>query len=504
MGIPLVALMGRPPQIEPYQDQVARAQQIQSLRNQNALAPGQLQLQQGAIQGQALELQRQQQALHDQQALTQAMQEWDGKDYSSLPGLVLKHGGSATSVLGLKSSFLNQQKQLLELDEGQRKIEEVKNDHFAQAIDNVLALPADQQPQAFQSAVADSVQKGYLNPQQAQGLQYQGPEQLEALRKFTLGHKAALAQSAEQAKAAEESTASQKNVAEAGKAETESAINQEMLKSMQGGGLNPKIPIEQQEAATYLKTHPGKTLNDYQVWKAQHSPSVIVQGLGGGGAGGVDPMVDMVGQGRVDLSTVLSRMAPIAKDAFLRQLNAKYPEFSQLGYGMNKYMTTGEGGKNLTAFNTAIEHANQLSQAVDALGNGDVRTLNKVGNALGYEFGSDRTTNFNVIKSALSGEISKVFKGGQATDAEIKEVSAPFNSANSPAQLKGAINNAIRLMNSKRDALREQFEQGQQGKPNFGNNANTSGLIYARDPQGKLHSAPAGTSLPAGWTKENR
>ncbi len=64
--------------------------------------------------------------------------------------------------------------------------------------------------------------------------------------------------------------------------------------------------------------------------------------------------------------------------------------------------------------------------------------------------------------------MSKVFKGGQATDAEIREVQQPFDSANSPAQLKGAIQNAIRLMNSKRDALKQQYEAGRQGQPNFG------------------------------------
>jgi len=30
------------------------------------------------------------------------------------------------------------------------------------------------------------------------------------------------------------------------------------------------------------------------------------------------------------------------------------------------------------------------------------------------------------------------------------------------------------------------------------------GSIYARDPQGKLHQAPAGTPLPQGWKVENR
>ncbi|MCU1340140.1 MAG: hypothetical protein JWO19_5721 [Bryobacterales bacterium] len=32
----------------------------------------------------------------------------------------------------------------------------------------------------------------------------------------------------------------------------------------------------------------------------------------------------------------------------------------------------------------------------------------------------------------------------------------------------------------------------------------TGGMIRARDPQGKLHEAPAGTELPTGWTLETK
>jgi hypothetical protein len=132
-----------------------------------------------------------------------------------------------------------------------------------------------------------------------------------------------------------------------------------------------------------------------------------------------------------------------------------------------KSATSGDIGKNVTNYTTAIAHAQQLQAAADHLDNGDLVQANKIGNALGYQFGSDKATNYNVIKNALAGEVSKVFKGGQATDAEIRAVEEPFNSANSPAQIRGAIKNAVALMNSKRDALKQQVDQGMKGKPNF-------------------------------------
>jgi hypothetical protein len=135
---------------------------------------------------------------------------------------------------------------------------------------------------------------------------------------------------------------------------------------------------------------------------------------------------------------------------------------------VTKEFTTGGAAKNLNAFNTAIEHAAQLDKAIDALGNGNATPFNEVANLYGAKLGQDPTTNYNVIKNALVGEISKVFKGGGATDAEIESVQGPFNAANSPAQLKGAIKQAVALMNSKREALKSQYESGMQGKPAFG------------------------------------
>ena len=155
-----------------------------------------------------------------------------------------------------------------------------------------------------------------------------------------------------------------------------------------------------------------------------------------------------------------------------RNLLASIRTITRLASGYRRKLqeefTSGDAARSLTAFNTAIEHAKQLDAATDALDNGNVRALNAIGNQLGYQFGSDKTTNFNVIKNALSGEISKVFKGGGATDAEIEQVQKPFSTANSPAQLKGAIAAAETLMASKRDALQQQYESGRQGKPNFG------------------------------------
>jgi hypothetical protein len=309
----------------------------------------------------------------------------------------------------------------------------------------------------------------------------------------------------EQVENASKAAETQKNVAltsEAGanqaKAEADTAKTQEeteLLKKFGGTSdaqqqaryLNIKMqqqrrqPVSPDDAAFAKSYEHLKTLSQVTTFNLQNAAPPFAPD---------DPAVQAVASGRMKIADVLTYRTPLAKrQQFLQAVMQANPNFNSANYdvekGVMKDFTSGASAKNLTAFNTAIQHANQLQQAADALSNGDVRGLNKVGNALGYQFGSDKTTNFNVIKNALSGEISKVFKGGQATDAEIREVQQPFDAANSPAQLKGAIQNAIHLMNSKRDALKQQYDAGRTGKPNFGGDT------------GSVSTPPAGGEVSA-------
>jgi hypothetical protein len=150
-----------------------------------------------------------------------------------------------------------------------------------------------------------------------------------------------------------------------------------------------------------------------------------------------------------------------------------------VGYQANKaitrYFTSGEGAKNLNAFNTATAHLQQLGGVADALNNGDTQLVNKLGNNFGQQTGNPAPTNFDAVKTAVSGEIAKVFKGGGATDQEISEMNGTINRAESPAQLKGVINTYTSLMNSKKEALQQQYTQGKQGAPNFSPNSPKDG-----------------------------
>lgn len=186
-NIPLPALLAKTPeQPDPLQG-LQRILAIKSLLGQQKM--------------QDVETQQKQTQLQDSQAQTAAMREWDGKDLNDLPGLILKHGGSATAVFGTKNSIVDYQTKLAKATADQLANEKTKNDYFAQAIDNVKSLPIDQQPAAFEDAKADAVKRGHLDPQQAQTLTYQGPEQLDMLEKSLIGDSAAVEQAAKTATA---------------------------------------------------------------------------------------------------------------------------------------------------------------------------------------------------------------------------------------------------------------------------------------------------------------
>src|SRR6266851_2629211 len=69
---------------------------------------GQQQLQQGQIQ-------MQQQQLKDQQAITAAAKNWDGKDYNSLSKSVLQNGGSGNASFQIQQHGLAIQKQVSDI-----------------------------------------------------------------------------------------------------------------------------------------------------------------------------------------------------------------------------------------------------------------------------------------------------------------------------------------------------------------------------------------------------
>lgn len=140
---------------------------------------------------------------------------------------------------------------------------------------------------------------------------------------------------------------------------------------------------------------------------------------------------------------------------------------TQVPLSVEKSATSGPIANTITSYNTAIGHLRQLGQAADALHNGDIQGINRVANEYGLQTGQAAPVEFQAVKAAVAGEVGKIFKGGAATDNEIKEFDHAISAANSPAQLHGVVNTYTHLMGSKKQALMQQVQQGVQGKTAF-------------------------------------
>lgn len=485
-GIPLAALSVRPPEQGPNPlQQYAQAIQIQGQQQQQQM---------GAVQ-----LQQAKQTQQDQQTVRKAFMDSNG-DLDQAIKLSAQRGVSPAMLTQLQQHALDVKTKLQSLQTEQLKNMATQNDNARGLIQPIVSAPPEKQAEMYAAARQTALQ----NPQ-AYGITdpNQIPEQFpgaDALKTQIALHQGGAAQAAQAIKEREVTAAEQTAQSRVTGANTAS---QRLQAEMPGGAMQP---VEQKELSAYQAGNPGKTPVDFMKFKASLAPQAQIA-VQGGAVG--DGLAQSVASGNMKISDVLTARTPLPiRKQFLNQVLAINPQYKSFDFdiekGVAKDFTSGKSAQNLTAFNTAIDHAKQLDKAIDQLNNGNVTPFNDLGNTLGAKLGNDATTNFNVIKNALSGEISKVFKGGQATDAEIHAVQAPFDSANSPQQLRGAIRQAVFLMNSKRNALQEQYSKGSKAQPNFGGDQQTptSGMIQARDPQGKLHQAPAGTALPAGWKLE--
>jgi len=133
--------------------------------------------------------------------------------------------------------------------------------------------------------------------------------------------------------------------------------------------------------------------------------------------------------------------------------------------------TSGPISNTLMAFNTAIIHMQTFKQVADALENGDTLLANQIGQALGTQFGGNKATDFNIVKTAFAGEVGKAFAGANVAEGDRTALSDKINAASSPGQLRGYADTAEKLLRGKRDVVQQTVQKGMQGQPNFGDTA---------------------------------
>lgn len=245
-SIPLPALSVRPPEQPDVLGQLSKLQALRNMGQQN--------------QENQLKIQQEQQGLADQQAMTKAMHEWDGKNLDDLPSIILKNGGSANAVFSTKQQIVAQKEKLSQIAKddattGATNLETAakKNDMLLGKLQGVTDGPS------LIAAANDAVQSGLLDPQHAQQaaqIAQLPPDQfkqtLSIFEKSLMGQKAQF----DQAMKERETAATEL------KAQNESTrLNAEMP-----GG--PLANVERTKLTDWMRQNPGKTASDYDAAQA--------------------------------------------------------------------------------------------------------------------------------------------------------------------------------------------------------------------------------------------
>jgi hypothetical protein len=124
----------------------------------------------------------------------------------------------------------------------------------------------------------------------------------------------------------------------------------------------------------------------------------------------------------------------------------------------NKDFSTGIQGRQVTAFNTAIDHLSTMDKLSDALQNNDIKAFNYLGNVVARQTGQPAPVNFDAAKQIVTAEIIKAVVASGGGVRERQEAEANFATANSPAQLKGVINTYKQLLGGQLNSLGLQYE----------------------------------------------
>jgi uncharacterized protein len=144
------------------------------------------------------------------------------------------------------------------------------------------------------------------------------------------------------------------------------------------------------------------------------------------------------------------------------------PNFDMVDY--NKRAKTasdfsaGKSAQNITSFNTAIGHLDQLDKSIDQLNNSNFPLWNKLSNSANTNLGNTRyqsaVKNFQTSKNAVVDELTRAFRGSGGSVHDIESWEGTLNEADSPEALHTAVKQALGLLQSRVESLGDQYNRG--------------------------------------------
>lgn len=202
----------------------------------------------------------------------------------------------------------------------------------------------------------------------------------------------------------------------------------------------------------------GEPLNDFRPAPsyAQVAPSMRAVGV-----------LDPSGSGDVSYSSIPDAI----KNHSLSPQSAGF----QTQKAVQKAFTVGAPAQNIASINTLRGHLSLLRNAAEGLQNGDTQLFNTWAQKFAQATGSPAPTDFQSMKVAVASELARTLTGKGATVQEIAQIQQPLDIADSPDQFSGALDTFDGQMQSRLDALQQQYTSGMKGQPAFNSPAPKKG-----------------------------
>lgn len=222
-------------------------------------------------------------------------------------------------------------------------------------------------------------------------------------------------------------------------------------------------------------------------------------------------IVDMIGQYRAPIAMLNRTMNNHPE--IMGDILAKYPDFNATNYNalnqmVTRYTSGGQEAKQINAVNTAVGHAGILNDAINALNNNDLKTLNRFANFVKVETGSSAPAVFDTIARKVSDEIQTAYVATGGTGKERGATASDFDRNLAPGVLHDTVRTSAQLLRSKLGALANQWNN----MPGTGGNFEqrfispyTRDTMNRLDPQGgtagNQGGGPAGAGPALGSTR---
>lgn len=152
--------------------------------------------------------------------------------------------------------------------------------------------------------------------------------------------------------------------------------------------------------------------------------------------------------------------------------------------------TTGKEAQNVKSLETVIGHLGDLKDTADKLGNTWSPDYNSVKNWLTNRTGGGGVKEFEIARNGVTNELGTVFRSHGMSDSEVHSWKDQLNNSASPQQFRSMIGRALSMLESRVDALNDQWRRGMGSEP-------ADFLGKKRDKLEEIRQWANGTEAPA-------